>query len=57
MVEHLLKCFTFPTMQHTVSLETKFTFFQTNDGPVCRCSAADKKQGIRHGIYPGEKVG
>ncbi|KAL9988518.1 hypothetical protein ACROYT_G002973 [Oculina patagonica] len=29
---------------------------ETNDGPVCRCSASDKKQGIRHGVYPGETV-
>lgn len=26
-----------------------------NDGPVCRCSAKAKKNGIRHGIYPGEE--
>lgn len=29
---------------------------ETNDGPVCRCSSADKGQGIRHGIYPGESA-
>ncbi|KAJ7372321.1 hypothetical protein OS493_019765 [Desmophyllum pertusum] len=29
---------------------------ETNDGPVCRCSATDRQQGIRHGIYPGETV-
>jgi len=29
---------------------------ETNDGPVCRCSASDKQQGIRHSVYPGETV-
>lgn len=29
---------------------------EMNDGPLCRCSNKSRKSGIRHGIYPGEKV-
>lgn len=29
---------------------------EMNDGPLCRCSAKSRRIGIRHGIYPGEKV-
>lgn len=25
-----------------------------NDGPLCRCSARTRRQGIRHGVYAGE---
>jgi len=27
-----------------------------NDGPLCRCSSENMHFGIRHNIYPGEKV-
>ena len=27
-----------------------------NDGPLCRCSLRSQKTGIRHDVYPGEKV-
>ena len=27
-----------------------------NDGPLCRCSSENMHYGIRHNIYPGEKV-
>ncbi|KAK3700072.1 hypothetical protein QZH41_004365 [Actinostola sp. cb2023] len=27
-----------------------------NDGPVCKCCAKDKEHGIKHAIYPGEKI-
>ncbi|XP_015787469.1 ribonuclease 3 [Tetranychus urticae] len=29
---------------------------EMNDGPLCRCSAKAKRSGIRHGIYPEEKI-
>lgn len=25
-----------------------------NDGPLCRCSARTRRQGIRHGVYAAE---
>lgn len=31
-------------------------FSQGNDGPVCRCSDDDRKFGIRHQMFFGEKV-
>lgn len=27
---------------------------EMNDGPLCRCSARTKRQGIRHGVYAAE---
>jgi hypothetical protein len=30
--------------------------FKGNDGPVCRCSNDDRKFGIRHQMFYGEKV-
>lgn len=30
--------------------------FQGNDGPICRCSNDDRKFGIRHQMFYGEKV-
>lgn len=29
---------------------------EMNDGPLCRCSARTKRQGIRHGVYAGETL-
>lgn len=33
-----------------------FFLRQMNDGPLCRCSSENMHFGIRHNVYPGEKV-
>ncbi|KAK0420167.1 hypothetical protein QR680_014549 [Steinernema hermaphroditum] len=43
--------------QHPAALSPEMCFNesgQMNDGPVCKCSWASRKSGIRHGIFAGE---
>uniref|UniRef100_A0A1I7ZIF6 RNA-binding protein 33 n=1 Tax=Steinernema glaseri TaxID=37863 RepID=A0A1I7ZIF6_9BILA len=44
--------------EHPAALSQEMCFNeagQMNDGPVCKCSWASRKSGIRHGIFAGEE--
>jgi ribonuclease III len=43
--------------QHPYRLHSDLWHNETgemNDGPLCRCSAKSRRNGLRHGMYPGE---